>query len=180
MPFVHRPSGSSRTMYLLDANVLIDANRDYYPISRVPEYWEWLEYQATVGQVKAPLEVWEEIKAGKDDVADWLKQDGVAKALLLAHDADVQTVSLVVAQGYAGDLTDDELIKIGADPFLIAYAVASAEECVVVTTEVSKPNATRANRKIPDVCEHFGVPCCNPFQFGHQLNFSTDWRASLG
>lgn len=29
-------------LYLLDANVLIDANRDYYPISRVPEFWDWL------------------------------------------------------------------------------------------------------------------------------------------
>ena len=29
-------------LYLLDANVLIDANRDYYQIERVPEFWEWL------------------------------------------------------------------------------------------------------------------------------------------
>jgi len=29
-------------LYLLDACVLIDANRDYYPIARVPEFWEWL------------------------------------------------------------------------------------------------------------------------------------------
>ena len=29
-------------LYLLDANVLIDANRDYYPVARVPEFWDWL------------------------------------------------------------------------------------------------------------------------------------------
>ncbi|MDE0019943.1 MAG: DUF4411 family protein [Candidatus Poribacteria bacterium] len=28
--------------YLLDANVLIDAKRDYYPMTRVPDFWEWL------------------------------------------------------------------------------------------------------------------------------------------
>ena len=26
-------------LYLLDANVLIDASRYYYPIQRVPEFW---------------------------------------------------------------------------------------------------------------------------------------------
>lgn len=29
-------------LYLLDANVIIDANRDYYPLERVPEFWAWL------------------------------------------------------------------------------------------------------------------------------------------
>jgi hypothetical protein len=32
----------SSLLFLLDANVLINANRDYYPIDRVPELWEWL------------------------------------------------------------------------------------------------------------------------------------------
>ena len=29
-------------LYLLDANVLIDAHRDYYPLGRVPEFWDGL------------------------------------------------------------------------------------------------------------------------------------------
>ena len=36
------PIGRTSVLYLLDANVLIDANRDYYPIHRVPEFWDWL------------------------------------------------------------------------------------------------------------------------------------------
>ena len=36
-------------LYLLDANVLIDANRDYYPIERVPEFWEWLAEMGRLG-----------------------------------------------------------------------------------------------------------------------------------
>lgn len=27
---------------LLDANVLIGAHNDYYPIDRMPQFWEWL------------------------------------------------------------------------------------------------------------------------------------------
>ncbi|MBT3884724.1 MAG: DUF4411 family protein, partial [Rhodospirillaceae bacterium] len=33
-------------MHLLDANVFISAQRDYYPLDRVPEYWEWLAHHA--------------------------------------------------------------------------------------------------------------------------------------
>jgi len=36
-------------LYLLDANTLIDAKRDYYPIDRVPEFWSWLIFQGQQG-----------------------------------------------------------------------------------------------------------------------------------
>ena len=63
-------------LYLLDANVLIDANRDYDPRGRVPEFWEWLVDGASRQQVKIPLEMYEEILAGKDDnLTRWLKDN---------------------------------------------------------------------------------------------------------
>jgi len=36
-------------LYLLDANVLIAANRDYYPLGRVPEFWDWLVFPSVKG-----------------------------------------------------------------------------------------------------------------------------------
>ena len=38
-------------LYLLDANTLIDAKRDYYPISRGPEFWDWIIYQGKQGKI---------------------------------------------------------------------------------------------------------------------------------
>ena len=49
-------------IYLLDTNVLIDANRDYYPINRISEFWEWLTYMGNEGLVKISIEIYEEIK----------------------------------------------------------------------------------------------------------------------
>ena len=37
-------------LYLLDANVLIDANRDYYPIELEPMRLPWNEIRARGGQ----------------------------------------------------------------------------------------------------------------------------------
>lgn len=49
-------------VYLLDANVLIDANRDYYRLTKVPEFWEWLKFEGSAGRVKIPMETWGEVK----------------------------------------------------------------------------------------------------------------------
>ena len=164
-------------LYLLDANVLIDANRNYYPIYRVPEFWDWLVHVGSDGRVKIPFEVYEEIKEGKDDLARWAKVDEVEEALLLNEEAQRAFVSRATNEGYASDLADDELQRVGRDPFLIAYALAALGERCVVTTEVSKPSRQRANRHVPDVCNDFGIPCCNTFEFTRALDFSTSWKS---
>ena len=164
-------------LYLLDANVLIDANRDYYPIERVPEFWTWLLAVGENGNVKVPLEMYEEISDGSDTLATWAKQDSTKTALLLEEEADVSLVSYVTDQGYASDLTDDEVEKIGRDPFMIAYALRDRTRRRIVTTEVSKPKRQRANRHLPDVCNGLGVRWCNTFEFVRSLDFSTRWNS---
>jgi hypothetical protein len=167
----------TQLLYLLDANVLIDANRDYYPIERVPEFWEWLQNAGENDHVRIPLEVYEEISDGKDELANWAKQEQIKTALLFQEEVDVSLVSLAIDQGYASDLTDDEVVKIGRDPFLIAYALRDAASRCVVTTEVAKPSRNRANRHLPDVCRDLGVGCYNTFEFVRALNFSTRWNS---
>ena len=87
-------------------------------------------------------------------------------------------VARVIDEGYAADLTDDEVEKIGRDPFIIAYALSDPGEMCVVTTEVSRPTRQRANRHLPDVCADFGIDCCNTFEFVRRLNFSTSWESN--
>lgn len=164
-------------LYLLDANVLIDANRDYYPIERVPEFWEWLEDVGESGNAKIPVEVYDEISDGRDALANWAKQDPIKTALLFQEEVDVSLVSYVIDHGYASDLTDDEVEKIGRDPFLIAYALKDSRGRYIVTTEVSKPRRRRANRHLPDICNDLGVRCYNTFEFVRALDFSTGWNS---
>jgi hypothetical protein len=158
-------------LYLLDANVLIDANRDYYPIPRVPPFWEWLIDMGNENKVKVPLEIYEEIKDAKGDLPRWLKLSETKSALLLREDADVGLVQRVFEQAYVSNPSDDDVEKVGRDPFLIAYALSDQGQRCVVTTEVSKPKKTYANRHIPDVCADFGIPCCNTFDLVRDLDF---------
>ena len=85
-----------------------------------------MQYQGAAGHVKIPLEVMEEIKEGRKDgdlLIDWISDDANYDALLFQEAVDAALVQHVVANGYAPDLTDDEVDKIGRDPFLIAYAM---------------------------------------------------------
>ena len=163
-------------IYLLDANVLIDANRDYYPIDRVREFWGWLVHQGMTGSVKIPLEIYEEIKEGKDQLAQWTRNPVRKKALLLEEAADPVRVSDTIKRGYAPDLTEGDIEKLGKDPFLISYAQFNRDGHTIVTTEVSRPSRKGANRHIPDVCTTLGIRWCNTFKFIRDLNFSTDWK----
>jgi hypothetical protein len=163
-------------LYLLDANVLIDANRDYYPLQRVPEFWEWLAHHGEAGSLAVPLEIAEELEAKNDDLSAWIGAASIKKILTLKEEAQPDLVDRVVTKGYASDLTDDEIEQLGRDPFLIAYCLVDLEARCVVTTEASKPRRKRANRHIPDVCSDLGVSCLSAFQFFRELNFKTGWR----
>ncbi|MDE2924387.1 MAG: DUF4411 family protein [Acidobacteriota bacterium] len=158
--------------YLLDANVLIDANRDYYPLGRVPDFWEWLIDCGERGEAGIPLEMFEEVLAGKkDELTQWLKEN--RDVLLLDEEADQRLVAQVTERGYGQDLTEEEVERIGRDPFLIAYGLRDQANRVVVTTELSKPGKQGANRHVPDVCSDLDVFNCHTFDLIERLDFTT-------
>ncbi|CCM79639.1 DUF4411 family protein [Rhizobium mesoamericanum] len=164
-------------MHLLDANVLITAHNLYYPIGRFPEFWDWLVHMGNTGEIKIPLEILEEITEGSE-IGRWLSEGDNYESLRLDEEVDPALVQAVIEK-YAPDLNDAEIIEIGRDPFLIAYAMAQPADRIVVTVEASKPSAKRANRRIPDVCKDLGVEWCNSFEMMNALNFTTGWRARV-
>ena len=118
----------------------------------MPEFWAWLVHVGDNSDVKIPIEIYEEVKEFDDELGIWTKNSLTEGSLVLAQEPDQSLVARVVEEGYASDLTDVEVEKIGRDPFLVTYALNAPGEISVVTTEVSKPKRQRANRHLPDVC----------------------------
>lgn len=112
-------------LFLIDANVLIHAHSLYYPLLRVPEFWEWVLFHASNNSIKIPLEILDEIQGGdKDHHAVWAHERSNKKSLLLDEQLDANNLNKVINESYAPDLNDVELETIGKDPFLISYALA--------------------------------------------------------
>ena len=130
----------------------------------------------TQGRVRIPREIFDDIVRGNDELVDWLKRH--KPSLVLDEYAPRELVAYVTEQGYARDLADDEIEKIGSDAFLIAHALADAGNRCVVTTESSKPSRTRANRHVPDVCRDLDVDCIDTFQLIRRLDFRTNLSGS--
>ena len=167
-------------LYLLDANTLIDAKDYYYPIERVPEFWDWLIFHGREGNIKIPIEIYREFygqKGREDELVVWAKRTEVKKALLLKESAEPDLVSRIIYGGYLPNPTDDEIKKMGNDPFLLSYALSDLENRCIVTTEISKKSRKGAGAKIPDVCEKFHIRCINSFQIIRELDFKTSWNA---
>lgn len=167
-------------LYLIDSNCLIMAHNQFYPTDRVPEYWHWVRHHAKNGQIKMPSEIFAEIKEGahdaeKDLLYSWVQTPGVKDDLILREDCNFAYVQEILIKGYAPDLNEIELAKIGRDPFLIAYGRADPAGRCVVSHEVSSRDAKRTKRKIPDVCEQFGVHSCSFWQLLRKLDFRTSW-----
>lgn len=161
-------------LYLLDASSIITAQDGLYGINIVPEYWSWLQFQASSGICKIPKEIIKEIAPIDSQFKEWLSTN--RNALQLASEVRTESVRHVMENGYGANLSEVELAKIGGDALLIAAACEGRRNRCVVTEENSRPSATRANRKIPDVCRELGVSCMTTNEFVRKLEFTTDWE----
>lgn len=170
-------------LYLLDANVLINAHRTYYGIDMVPEFWDWIYYNAQIGRVKMPSEILNELIDGPDDPAKdplygWLKSGDIEDTLRLSETLSVDAIQTVLKHGYGGNLNDIQIEGLGQDPFLVAYSHSQNNRCIV-TAETSKPSRSPHNRKVPDACNLMKFKWCDQHAFTRQLGFKTNWRQAV-
>lgn len=111
----------------------------------------------------------------EDLLLTWIKQSHIKKALQFDEKVNPALVADVISKGYAPDLKDTDLEVIGRDPFIVAYARAKPDRCVV-SVETSAPSKQRQNRKLPDVCQTFGIACYQPYEVNRTLGFKTNWK----
>ena len=148
------------TLYLLDANVFIEAKRRHYGFDFCPAFWDWLVEQNRDGKVASVVKVAEELYKGEDELKDWAKERG--SGFFLKPDATVMSALPIVSnwassQNYRPSAVSTFLQ--GADYWLVIHALAF--RCIVVTLEV-RAN-TKRDIKIPNACDGFSLCCINPY-----------------
>lgn len=148
-------------MYLVDANVLIEAKNRYYAFDIAPGFWAWLDRAYRQGAACSIDSVREELLRGDDELAEWARAhreffrpiDQQAAARFGA------LTDWVTTQGYRPSAINAFTGK-DADFQLIAYGMAHS--CTVATHEKPSPRA-RKRVLIPDACAAMKVPTADTF-----------------
>lgn len=161
-------------MYLVDANVLIEAKNRYYAFDIAPGFWDWLD-QAHNDAVACSVEaVRDELLKGNDELADWAKK--YTSFFRPIDQGSTQYFSALSAWATSRNFTPAALSNFtgnNADYLLIAYA--RNHQHTVVTHERSQPNA-RTRVLIPDACLAMGVSTVDTFQMLRLTGAQLDLR----
>ncbi len=147
-------------IYVFDTSPLLQLFRSYYP-SRFPTLWTQFDALVASNNIRSTREVLRELEDGPVDAA---------RAWAVNHAPTFPTPTgaegAFVGQIYSvphfqANIEQQKLLKGGrnADPFVIAKA--QIDGATVVTLEQIKPNSA----KIPNICEHFDIPCMSLEQF---------------
>jgi len=156
-------------VFVLDANVFIEAHRHYYAFDLAPRFWEGLVQLAANGQVESIDRIKQELDRGKDELATWAT-DHFGRAFASTDEDDVvdsyrEIMTWAFVQVQFSDAAKADFAK-AADGWLVAYA--RARRRVVVTHEALKLDIKK-KVPIPNVCEAFGVPYVNTFEMMRKL-----------
>ena len=103
------------------------------------------------GRLVSPVRVFKEIQRKESGLHAWLRERPL---MFLPLSRDVQDRTKIILAQFP-KMVDDRPGKFYADPFVIATAQFTG--AAVVTSE--KPTRTPKRPKIPDVCDHFRLPC---------------------
>lgn len=162
-------------MFLLDANVFIEAHRRYYALDLCPGFWECLSYHARQRRLSSIDRVQAEIR-GSDALSRWVRG---APDELFVSSADPEVASTFkemmtwVHQNSQFWLQAKSEFAVAADGWLAAYA--KIHGAVVVTQEAASLNVKR-RVPLPNVCDQFGVVTRDTFTMLRELEVRFDWR----
>lgn len=161
--------------FVLDANVFITAKNLYYAFDLAPGFWNSLIHLAGNGRILSIDYVKEELEKGKDQLAQWAKND-FAHAFISTDEEDVQEtyreiMTWVQGQGQFSDAAKADFAR-GADGWLVAYAKAKGS--IVVTLETINPGI-KWKVPIPNVCQAFGVQFVDTFEMLRRLG--VQWKS---
>ncbi len=147
-------------MYLLDANVFIQAKNLQYGFDFCPAFWDWLDEQSEAGHVGSIEKVFDELKAGGDDLSTW----AIARPGLFAQPdipvvESLQAVSRWAASAHYDPAAVSTFLQ-DVDYYLVAHA--HAHELTVITHEVPANSVKKI--KIPNACIDLQIKCMSPYE----------------
>lgn len=164
-------------VFVLDANVFIEAHRRYYALDLCPGFWVCLTHYCLETRLFSIDRVRREIDEG-DTLSHWVKGApdelfvSSAEALVVDTFADIMAWVRGNVQ-FLPEATAE--FATDADGWLAAYA--KVHGAVLVTQEVYNADVTR-KVPLPNVCHQFGVATQDTFSMLRKLEVRFSWLRS--
>lgn len=142
-------------MQVWDTSSFITAWRVHYRPPTFEPLWDRIAAQMAIGRIIAPREVYNELEAKDDSVAEWAKDH---PDLFIDPRVEVQRAAGRIQH----DHFDAETVRDRADPWVIAEAEVNG--FTVVTWEgvniMTGETTTKFANKMPGVCARLSIDCC--------------------
>lgn len=161
-------------MYLIDTN-FIGTVASVYPRDVFPSLWIQLEGPVFRGNSYFHKAVHREMKQWKDPTLDWYLKH-IDPQYIVNTDNHELTLYTDVVRWVAEErqpLYKDRAVNVfmdAADSWLMASALR--HDAIIVTNEVRAAPDSRKHVKIPDVADHFGVPCIDLLAYLRTMKIS--------
>ena len=150
-------------MHVFDTSPLSVMLKHYYQ-SRFPTLWIDFERSINFGEVISVSEVLHELDQGPLSGNQWVSANKLIFTIATVSEASFVR-SIFTTPQFRGQLKEKN-IEGGspfADPFVIAKAAVNFR--IVVALKTWKPNSA----SIPNICEHFGIPCIDLEEFMNRV-----------
>lgn len=140
--------------YVIDSSSLMTLNRRN-PLDLFPTVWDRLAKLAHRDRLVAPMEVFEEINQGDDQLMNWAKMH---KTLFKKQTEKQIELVKDILEKYPSILDEDS--KFCADPWIVALAIELREQQKLVSVKqiVVTEERMRGERvRIPLICQKFNI-----------------------
>ena len=153
--------------YVFDSDSLIDLFKHYYP-ERFPTLWEQFDALVSGGELISVREVFNEIGSSEDSLGTWAKEQKNILFLETTVEEFKFVAEIFQVRHFQAMIRKQERLK--GKPVADTFVIAGAKilNAYVVTQEKKTDNAA----KIPNVCDHFGIPCINLEGFMEKENWT--------
>ncbi|HDL7813590.1 DUF4411 family protein [Yersinia intermedia] len=146
--------------YILDSNIFIQAQNDYYCLDVCPGFWDFLDNKFKAGEIVSITNVYDELKKKDDDVFSWVQSRKEFFGKTEDRDTQINYAEIAnhVTKFYSKKQQNNPHIKRFldvADPWIIAKA--RSINAIVVSHEIRGKDKNNPKPKIPEICDHFGI-----------------------
>ena len=169
-------------LFVLDANIFIEAHRRYYAQDLCPGFWECLTHYSqerrmlSIDRVRAELMEGPNNQDTPDKLAEWVKHAPndlfISSAEQPVVDAFAEMMDWVRRNDQFRSDAKAEFARV-ADGWVAAYA--KGHNAIVVTQEKFNPDVKK-RVPLPNVCRQFGVSYQDTFDMLREIEVRFDWR----